>query len=58
MGSLSFAKQLRLFHVYQMSSEEDYFYKHPNIVMLGFLGAVVALLLLLTFMFWIGYKIL
>ena len=54
----SFAKRPRLFHVYQMSSDEDFFYKHPNTVMLGFLGAVAVLLLLLTFVLWIGYNIL
>jgi hypothetical protein len=54
----SFAKPPRLFHVYQMSTDEDYFYKHPNTVLLGFLGSVAVLLLLLTFVLWIGYNIL
>jgi hypothetical protein len=51
-------KQARSFHVYQMSSDEDYFYHHPNTVLLGFLGAVAAILLMLMLAFWIGYKIL
>ena len=58
MKSSSFAKQPRLFHIYQMSSDEDYFYKHPNTVMFRFLSAVEGLLLLLTFVLWIGYNIL
>jgi hypothetical protein len=40
-----------------MSSDDDYFYVHPNSVLLGFLGAVVAILLLLLFALWVGYKI-
>jgi hypothetical protein len=58
MKSSSVAKQTRLSHIYQMSSEEDYFYKHPNTVMLGFLGAVAVLLLVVTLALWIGYNIL
>jgi hypothetical protein len=41
-------KQTHSFHVYQMSSDEDYFYNHPNTVLLGFLGTVAVLLLILT----------
>jgi hypothetical protein len=51
------AKRPRSFHVYQMSPKDDYFYNHPNTVLLGFLGAVGAILLLLMLVFWIGYKI-
>ena len=50
-------KKMRSFHLYQMSSDEDYFYIHPNSVLLGFLGAVMAILLLLILASWIGYKI-
>ena len=52
------AKQIRPFRVYQMSSNDDYFYYHPNTVLLGFLGAVAIILLLVTLAFWVGYKIL
>jgi len=45
------------FHVYAMSSEEDYFYRRPNSVLLGFLGAVAIVLLFVMCAFWIGYKI-
>jgi hypothetical protein len=41
-------------HVYQMSSDEDYFYEHPNTVLLGYLGVVAVLLLVLLFALWIG----
>ncbi len=51
------AKKTGSFHVYQMSSDEDYFYVHPNSVMLGFLGAVVAILLFVMLAGWVGYKI-
>jgi hypothetical protein len=50
-------KKTRSFHVYQMCADEDYFYIHPNSVLLGFFGAVMAILLLLMFATWIGYKI-
>ena len=50
-------KKTPSFHVYQMSSDEDYFYIHPNSVLLGFLGGVMAILLLLILAIWIGYKI-
>jgi len=50
-------KKTPSFHVYQMSSDEDYFYIHPNSVLLGFLGAVMVILLLLIFATWIGFKI-
>jgi hypothetical protein len=50
-------KKTRSFHVYQMSSDEDYFYIHPNSVMLGFLGAVAVVLSFVIFAFWFGYKI-
>ena len=52
------AKPTRPFRVYQMSSNDDYFYYHPNTVLLGFLGAVAIILLLVTLAFWVGYKIL
>jgi hypothetical protein len=45
------------FHVYAMSSEEDYFYRRPNSVLLGFLGAVAIMLLFVMCAFWIGYRI-
>jgi hypothetical protein len=51
------AKKTGSFHVYQMSSDEDYFYIHPNSVMLGILGAAGAILLFLMFTVWIGHKI-
>jgi hypothetical protein len=51
------AKRKRPFYIYQMSSDEDFFYHHPNSVLLGFLGAVAVVLLLLMLAFWIGYKI-
>jgi hypothetical protein len=50
-------KRPRSFHLYQMSTLKDYFYNHPNTVLLGFLGTVAAILLLLTFAFWIGDRI-
>ena len=52
-SSLS-AKQTHSFHVYQMSSDEDYFYNHPITVLLGFLGAVAIILLFLTFALWVA----
>ena len=57
MKVFRFAKKTPSFHAYQMSSDDDYFYVHPNSVLLGFLGAVVAILLLLLFALWVGYKI-
>jgi hypothetical protein len=51
------AKQTPSFRIYQMSPDEDYFYHHPNSVLLGSLDTVVAILLLLMLAFWIGYKI-
>jgi hypothetical protein len=51
------AKQKRSLHVYQMSSNQDYFYKHPNTVLLGFFGVVAAILVVLVIALWIGYKI-
>lgn len=53
----SFTKKTLSFHVYLMSQNEDYFYKHPNFVLLGFLGAVSVVLLLVMFALWIGYNI-
>jgi hypothetical protein len=50
-------KKMRSFHVCQMSSDEDYFYIHPNSVLLGFLGAVMVILLLVMFAVWLGYKL-
>jgi hypothetical protein len=47
----------RSFRVYQMSSDKDYFYNHPNTVMLGFFGVVAVILLFLMSVVWIGYKI-
>jgi hypothetical protein len=57
MKLLMFNKKIRSFHVYQMSSNEDYFYIHPNSVMLGFLGAVAVVLSFVIFALWFGYKI-
>jgi hypothetical protein len=45
------------FHVYAMSSKEDYFYRRPNSVLLGFLGAVTIVLLFVMCAFLIGYRI-
>jgi hypothetical protein len=42
-----FAERARSFHLYQMSSDQDFFYQHPNTVLLGFLGAVAGILLAL-----------
>jgi hypothetical protein len=50
-------KKTRSFHVYQMSSDEDYFYIHPNSVMLGFLVAVAVILSFLIVALRFGYKI-
>jgi hypothetical protein len=50
-------KKTRSFHAYQMSSDEDYFYIHPNSVMLGFLLAVAVILSFLIVALWFGYKI-
>ena len=50
-------KKTRSFHVYQMSSDEDYFYIHPDSVLLAFLGAVIVILLFVMFEVWFGYKI-
>ena len=55
--SSPFTKRPRAFHVFQMSSNDDYFYKHPNAVMLGFFVAVAAILLFLMLAFWVGYEI-
>jgi hypothetical protein len=57
MKLLRLAKKTRSFHVYQMSTDDDYFYIHPNSVMLGFLGAVIVILLFLLFALWFGYRI-
>jgi len=45
------------FHVYATSSEEDYFYRRPNPLLLGLLGAVAMVLLFVMCAFWIGYRI-
>jgi hypothetical protein len=50
-------KKTRSFHVYQMSSDDDYFYVHPNSVMLGFLLSVVVILIFLLFALRMGFKI-
>jgi hypothetical protein len=50
-------KKTGSFHVYQMSSDEDYFYIHPNSVLLGFLGAAVVVLSFVIFALGFGYKI-
>jgi hypothetical protein len=50
-------KKARSFHVYQMSSDDDYFYVHPNSVMLGFLLSVVVILIFLLFALRMGFKI-
>jgi hypothetical protein len=57
MKLFMFGKKTRSFHVYQMSSDEDYFYIHPNSVLLGFFGAVAVILMFLLFALWLGYKI-
>ncbi len=44
-------------HIYAMSSEEDYFYRRQNLVLLGFVGAVAIVLLIVMCASWIGYKI-
>jgi hypothetical protein len=50
-------KKTRSFHVYKMSSDDDYFYVHPNSVMLGFLLSVVVILIFLLFALRMGFKI-
>ena len=49
------AERARSFHLYQLSSEEDWFYNHPNTVILGFLGAVASILLVLISVLCIGF---
>ena len=57
MKMYRFDKRARSFHVYQMSSDEDFFYIHPNSVILGFLFATIGILLLLMSALWIGFEI-
>jgi hypothetical protein len=57
MRSFAFGKKTRSFHIFHMSSNQDYFYRHPNSVLLGFLGAIAGILPLIWLAFWIGYKI-
>lgn len=57
MKLFRFAKKSHAFHVYQMSTDEDYFYIHPNSVLLGFFGAVAVILLFLLCAGWLGYEI-
>ena len=51
------AKKTGSFHVYQMSSDDDYFYIHPNSLILGILGATAAFLPFLIFTVRIGHRI-
>jgi len=57
MKMYRFDKRARSFHVYQMSSNEDFFYIHPASVILGILGASAAVLLLIMLAHWIRFKI-
>jgi len=57
MKLLMFSKKTRSFHMYQMSSDEDYFYIHPYSVILGMLGATTAILLFLVLAIWIAHEI-
>jgi hypothetical protein len=49
-------RQEHPFHIYQTSTDQDYFFNHPNTVLLGFLGAVATVLLLLMLVVWVGYQ--
>ena len=57
MRSTLFTQKRRPIHIFQMSSDQDYFYKHPITVMLGFLGAAAILLLIVALALWVGYTI-
>jgi len=57
MKMYRFDKRARSFHIYQMSSDEDFFYIHPASVILGILGASAAVLLLIMLAHWIRFKI-
>jgi hypothetical protein len=51
------AKPPHSFHVYQLSSKEDFFYNHPNSVLLTFFGAVAGILFFLMSVAWIATRI-
>jgi|HubBroStandDraft_5_1064220.scaffolds.fasta_scaffold22975_4 hypothetical protein len=57
MKMYRFDKRARSFHVYQMSSDEDFFYIHPASVILGILGATAAILLLMMLAHWVRFQI-
>jgi|GEM_PF-6907456 len=40
-----------------MSSDQDYFYVHPDLVLLGFFDAVLTILVFLLIALWMGYKV-
>ncbi|SEF79571.1 hypothetical protein SAMN05421819_1246 [Bryocella elongata] len=50
-------KQKRPLRVYQMSDDDDYFYKHPNTVLFEYLGAIGLILLVLLLALWIASAI-
>ena len=51
------AKKTGSFHLYQMSSDDDYFYIHPYSLILGILGACGAMLPFLIFTVRVSHKI-
>ena len=57
MKIASSTKRRRPFHIYQMSTLKDFFFNHPDTVLLGFLGTVAGILLLLLLGLWIADKI-
>jgi hypothetical protein len=57
MRVLMLAKKTGSFHLYQMSSDDDYFYVHPESVLLGFLGVVIAILIFLLIALCMGFEI-
>jgi len=57
MKMYRFDKRAHSFHVYQMSSDEDFFYIHPASVILGILVATGTILLLRMLAHWIRLEI-
>lgn len=57
MKMYRFDKRAHSFHIYQMSSDEDFFYIHPNSLILGMLFATVCMLFLLILGLWIATKL-
>ena len=57
MKMYRFDKRAHSFHVYQMSSDEDFFYIHPASVILGILVATGTILLFIMLAHWIRLEI-